>query len=145
MTSESENTITLGELVRSVGSLVAQVSKLSDKLDDHRDDIARRFDDLGDRYVRKEIHIRDIGELHGRQDNYQKQTDVLIDGLEQEQRKNLSATEKVAADLNAAIAAARARDEAAAAQRHQDRITVSLAFLAAVVAIVAAILPGLLS
>jgi hypothetical protein len=82
-----EGDFTLGELVRSVSQLVLQVGKLSDKLDEHRDDIARRFDDLNSRYVSRELHIKDVAEVHARQDNYQKQTDVALLGVEDELRK----------------------------------------------------------
>jgi hypothetical protein len=125
MSDWSENNVTLGELVRSVSSLVAQVAKLSDKLDEHRDDLVHRFDGLGDHYVRKDIHIRDIAEVHARQDNYQRQTDVLITDVEDE----LRAQSKAAAD--------------ASAQRHQDRITLVGIAVAAVVAVVVAFIPVL--
>jgi type VI protein secretion system component VasF len=84
-----------------------------------------RFDGLGDHYVRKDIHIRDIAEVHARQDNYQRQTDVLITDVEDE----LRAQSKAAAD--------------ASAQRHQDRITLVGIAVAAVVAVVVAFIPVL--
>lgn len=118
-----QSDITLGELVRAVASLVTQVAKLSDKFDEHRDDIARRFDDLGERYIRKEIYIRDIAEVHARQDNYQRQTDVLITDVEDELRTQ----QKTAAE--------------AAAQRHQDRITLLGIAIGAAVAMVVAFIP----
>lgn len=147
---------TPAETGRAFVDIKATLGQVLDELKDMRRDNAAQFLALEDKYVLQQVWSATLQNLHDRQDDYQTQTDRLILGADSE----VQLVRRSLADLDAMVTANHraalqeikdAEDrrqvelEKVQSQRHNDRVAYTIAFLALLGGLLAALLPGWMS